>query len=55
MSFSVWIVEEVSSDTGETIFKEAFTSYDDAQEIYNERKYHDEENFVTLYKTVVVK
>lgn len=55
MGFTVWIVEEVSSETGKTIFKESFTSYEDAHETYNERKHHDEDNFVTLYKTVAVK
>lgn len=49
----VWIVEEVSADTGKTIFKEYFQNYEDAHEMYNERKHHDEHNFVSLYKTTV--
>lgn len=49
----VWIVEEVSSHSGKTIFKEHFQNYDEAHETYNQRKRHDEHNFVSLYKTTV--
>lgn len=49
---TVWIVEEISSETGKTIFHEYFQNYEEANEMYNERKGKTEDNFVSMYLSI---
>ena len=44
-----WIVEEVDKTTNKKIYEQTFTSYEEANGVY-EMKKNSSENFVSIYK-----
>lgn len=50
MNVVTWIVEQVEHDTG-NVKRQAFTSYDEALDVYNNLKRENAQNFVSIEKS----
>lgn len=54
MGRAIWVVEEIDSESGKTLYKQTFQTYEDANDTYDERKHLNEDNFVSLYKNIMI-